>query len=222
MGRTKTHVSIRLKRNVNHIPSGCWEWNKALFKDGYGQIQEGGKSQRAHRVSYTTFVGAIPKGIKVCHKCDNPKCINPNHLFLGTDAENMRDRDNKGRGPQGERNGNSKLSEAEVSTIRVLRGYGYNQLRVAEFFNVSVITVSRIHRKLLWKKIDDIRGNLQWLKDTLGLTTYRVVDKTYQRMDQAIDWIEKNNLEEELRKEVIELWQEVEEAFQHKRKKKKR
>jgi len=70
--------------------------------------------------------------------------------------------------------------------------------------------------------IDNIRGNLQWLKDTLGLTTYRAVDKTYQRMDQAIDWIEKNDYEEALEKEVIELWQEVEEAFQQKRKKKNR
>jgi len=70
--------------------------------------------------------------------------------------------------------------------------------------------------------IDDIRGNLQWLKETLGLTTYRAVDKTYVRLDQAIDWIEKHNLEEELRKEVIQLWQEVEEKFKHQRKQKKR
>lgn len=70
--------------------------------------------------------------------------------------------------------------------------------------------------------IDDIRGNLQWLKDTLGTSTYVAVDKNYQRMDQAIDWIEKNNLEEELRKEVIELWQEVEKRFKQTRKTKKR
>jgi len=70
--------------------------------------------------------------------------------------------------------------------------------------------------------IDDIRGNLQWLTDTLGLTTYRAVNKTYQRMDQAIDWIEKNDLEEDLREEVIELWNKVEEKFKHQRKKKKR
>lgn len=70
--------------------------------------------------------------------------------------------------------------------------------------------------------IDDIRGNLQWLKDTLGLTTYKAVNKPYQRMDQAIDWIEKNNLEEELRREVIDLWNKVEKKFKHQRKKKTR
>lgn len=70
--------------------------------------------------------------------------------------------------------------------------------------------------------IDDIRGNLQWMKDTLGTTKYNAVNKEYQRMDQAIDWIEKNNLEEELRKEVIELWEKVETGFKHVRKKKKR
>ncbi len=70
--------------------------------------------------------------------------------------------------------------------------------------------------------IDDIRGNLQWLKETLGLSTYRAVNKSYQRMDQAIDWIEKNDLEEELRREVIDLWQEVEEKFKHTRKRKTR
>jgi RecA/RadA recombinase len=70
--------------------------------------------------------------------------------------------------------------------------------------------------------IDDIRGNLQWLKDTLGLTTYRAVNKNYQRMDQAIDWIEKNDLEDSLREEVIDLWNEVEATFKHTRKRKKR
>ncbi len=70
--------------------------------------------------------------------------------------------------------------------------------------------------------IDDVRGNLQWIKDVLGNTKYTAVDKDYARMDQAIDWIEKNDLEEELRKEVIKLWQEVEERFKHPRKKKKR
>ena len=70
--------------------------------------------------------------------------------------------------------------------------------------------------------IDDVRGNLQWLKDTLGLTTYKAVNKTYQRIDQAIDWIEKNDLEDDLRDEVIQIWEEVEERFVHKRKVKSR
>ncbi len=70
--------------------------------------------------------------------------------------------------------------------------------------------------------IDDVRGNLQWLKETLGLTTYKAVNKTYQSIDHAIDWIEKHDLEDDLRNEVIDLWEEVEKKFKHERKKKKR
>ena len=70
--------------------------------------------------------------------------------------------------------------------------------------------------------IDDVRGNLQWMKDVLGSTKYNAVDKEYQRMDQAIDWIEKNDLEEKLRDQVIKLWGEVETKFKHKRKQKRR
>lgn len=80
---------------------GCWLWNRALGAYGYGLcnrwIKEKKKSYPAHRESYSIFKGEIPKGMLVCHKCDVRSCVNPNHLFLGTDLDNIRDMDRKGR-----------------------------------------------------------------------------------------------------------------------------
>jgi hypothetical protein len=75
----------------------CWEWQGALTKRGYGKIKEGIKTFAVHRVAYTLYIGVIPKDFNICHKCDNPKCINPDHLFAGTQADNMKDKVKKGR-----------------------------------------------------------------------------------------------------------------------------
>ena len=97
----KTMCSFAAKYEVNP-ESGCWEWTASLARGGYGQMftskHDGQQWYRAHRFAYEAFVGSIPEGHVVMHKCDNPKCVNPEHLTTGTQAENLQDRDQKGRG----------------------------------------------------------------------------------------------------------------------------
>lgn len=78
-------------------PSECWEWKGAKGTGGYGIFSANGKAYRAHRFSYELHVGPIPKGMYICHQCDNPCCCNPAHLFAGTPTDNNRDRSRKGR-----------------------------------------------------------------------------------------------------------------------------
>lgn len=103
MGWYKGYVHKPLRQRFNEkwrqAPSGCWQWTGAKLK-GYGliRVKSGEPPRRAHRVSWQLFRGPIPAGLHVLHWCDNPSCVQPFHLFLGTHQDNMRDRDAKGRG----------------------------------------------------------------------------------------------------------------------------
>lgn len=131
----------------------CWLWKGSIYSSGYGILKHRQKRYGAHRLSYQFNVGPIPDGILVCHRCDNPPCVNPRHLFLGTVKDNADDCVAKGRHSHGERHPDSKLTESDVIEIRrryVPRAYGSpNSIPgLATSFGVSIDTIwNVIHRK---------------------------------------------------------------------------
>lgn len=127
---------------------GCWNWTAALNGRGYGQIKISGtrKNTTAHRMSYEMHYGAIRDGLWVLHKCDNPRCVNPDHLFLGNAAVNVADMDAKGRrvvaDNRGSRNGRAVLNASAVEQIRLLCG----SVRRADLSRMFGVGKSQIHR----------------------------------------------------------------------------
>lgn len=137
--------------------TGCWRWSGRTDAGGYGVFYwgpNGRAHRRAHRVSYAAFVGD-PGDLHVCHRCDNPACVNPAHLWLGTAGDNQRDRAAKGRSnaPRGEQHRSAKLSEADVLAIRARCAAGESQHAVARAFGLSQPSVSHIVRRLSWGHI---------------------------------------------------------------------
>jgi hypothetical protein len=155
----------------------CWLWIGAKTKSGYGMIIMGrGKSVSAHRISYEMHYGVIPSGLYVCHHCDNPSCVNPNHLFAGTNSDNILDAVKKGRHgsathpeqiqrggehssrrrpecrPRGESHALAKLTEKEVISIRSLRGK-VPRKEIATAFSVSEANIKAILARHTWRHI---------------------------------------------------------------------
>lgn len=139
-------------------PDDCWEWTRFRDKAGYGRIKYLGKIYGAHRVSYTVHYGvAIPHGLVVRHSCDNPPCVNPSHLVLGTDQDNVDDMNRRGRQAiqRGERNGRAKVTEGDVREIRSLYSAGASRKEISDKFGISGPTVYNIVHKRTWKHITD-------------------------------------------------------------------
>ena len=133
----------------------CWLWNGTLSTSGYGQFQVRDKCVYAHRAMYAIKFGEIPENGHVCHKCDNPLCVNPSHLFLGDAVINMKDRFKKGRyaSIRGENNKQSKLSESQVLEIKKYLAQGIRQQDIAKIYSVSQICISLIKRGINWRHI---------------------------------------------------------------------
>jgi hypothetical protein len=133
----------------------CWEWLAATNNHGYGRFRFPWGHQLAHRFSYELANGPIPKGngyhgTCVLHRCDNPGCVNPEHLWLGTHADNMADKDNKCRGPHGDRCFHAKLTWDDVENIRA-NSMNLTQRELGELFGVTQATVSDIVCNKTWK-----------------------------------------------------------------------
>jgi hypothetical protein len=135
----------------------CWNWTAGTFSTGYGQYRVGARKVRTHRAAYERLVGPIPVGMRVCHRCDNKRCCNPDHLFLGTDLDNARDRDAKGRGRAippaamtGAANPAAKLGPAEVFEIRRAARHE-TQRSLAKRFGVSQSQIGNIVRGTSWR-----------------------------------------------------------------------
>jgi hypothetical protein len=139
---------------VSNDSDGCWMWLGRKNYKGYGRMKINNRHVQAHRFSYEIYIGEIQDGLCVCHKCDNPACVNPNHLFLGTIQENNLDRDKKGRKALGENNGKSKLTLNDVIEIKRLLDSGFSVAEVSRRFNSkhSTINAVKIGRSWTWVK----------------------------------------------------------------------
>lgn len=148
---TETRFLTRVKKRE----SGCWEWGGGRDQDGYGVFrgEAGGVLfHRAHRYSYAIHSGPIPSGVHVCHKCDNPPCVNPDHLFLGANADNQRDKwaKGRGRGGAGENHHSAILTRKQVAAIlRDARPY----TELAADYGVSASTVGSIKQRISWRSV---------------------------------------------------------------------
>lgn len=151
----------RFWKKVNKI-DGCWLWIKPDPSNGYGRFMYHGKIMGAHRASWLIHRGNIPDGLWVLHRCDNPACVNPDHLFLGTHDDNMADMAAKHRAafqqhpesaPKGERHGNAKLTDNDVREIRRLRAIGTPRKAVAQMFGISISNVKQITARTAWPHV---------------------------------------------------------------------
>lgn len=132
----------------------CWLWQKSFRAGGYGSFRWD-VEQLAHRAAWVLTFGPVPDGMDVCHRCDNPPCCNPSHLFLGSRGENNADRHVKGRSnsAHGEQNGNAKLTPDAIAAIREARARGVHLIDLAAEHGVSISTVHAVATRITWRTV---------------------------------------------------------------------
>lgn len=142
-----------LERSIVDPMTGCRVWRLAKNKSGYGVFKILGRFSNASRAAYIAFVGPVPTGMCVCHRCDNPACVNPDHLWVGTYKDNWADCRSKGRETKGTANGKAKLNDGDVAAIRSMSANGERQEAIAAMFSIAHGTVSKIVARKLWPHV---------------------------------------------------------------------
>ena len=168
----------RLKSRIVTVPeSGCWIYNSGDLSD-YGRIRVRGVKVKAHRLSYEAHHGPVPSGLFVCHRCDTPSCVNPDHLYAGTASQNSIDRNVRGRNhdTRGEMNGASKLT---LSDVLIIRSSEDSQAALAKRFAVCFSLISAIRSGKAWA----------WAPGRVTASRKR---RTESHCANGHDWVEKN------------------------------
>lgn len=154
LGPPPVSRDILFWRHVERRHGRCWGWRGSTTKFGYGQIKSYQKKLGAHSVSWEIHYGPIPLGLSVCHRCDNPACCNPEHLFLGTHSENMADATSKGRMRNGDTRGvNNGRAKLTPSDIAVIRSDPRSLTKIASDHSVSHVLIGKIKRREIWKHL---------------------------------------------------------------------
>jgi hypothetical protein len=141
----------RFERSIAPEPNtGCWLWAGDLRSNGYGQFKVSGRSKRAHRVAYEIYKGTIPPGMHILHKCDVPVCVNPDHLSVGSNRDNVEDCRAKGRHVHGVKHGCAKIDEDAVRDIRM---GNLPRAEYAKMYGISLSQVDKIQKRKRWAHI---------------------------------------------------------------------
>lgn len=159
----KKHLLDRFDKYIKKLANGCWEWQGNLHKDGYGFFTINSKPVLAHRISFQLYIKKIPKGLFVCHSCDNRKCVNPKHLWLGTQFQNMQDMMQKKRNggvslnpKRGENHPNCKFSIKQIQSIRDKFKAGFKTVELAREFKTNYKYIWKIVNNKVWNKLSMI------------------------------------------------------------------
>lgn len=139
-----------LERSIPEPNTGCWLFAKSLKNNGYGQLWWNGKRRDAHRWAWTMARGEIPAGLHVLHSCDVRSCVNPDHLFLGTNRDNIRDMVAKGRNSRGAAHTNAKLTD---EIVREIRSSSESSYILARRFGVSRAAIIKVRRRKTWAHV---------------------------------------------------------------------
>lgn len=153
MGRPKISLDKRLKTYVLDIETGCHIWTKQVTDRGYPLIWFNNKMRRAHKIAYEFYKEPISGDLVIRHQCHNRRCINVEHMILGTQADNIADAVKAGRNAKGSKNGHTHLTEADVIKIRELIATGLASKTVAKMFNLSWSATSHIKHRKTWRHV---------------------------------------------------------------------